>query len=85
MTNTPAPLINFLKTIDDVRREASCSHAFTDILVIGIFATIAGAESWQDMEDFGRDKQEWLQTFLDLPGGIPSHDTFLPNFLPALP
>ena len=80
MTRKPAPLINFLKMIEDVRREASCSHAFTDILVIGIFATIAGAESWQDMEDFGRDKQEWLQTFLDLPGGIPSHDTFYRTF-----
>ena len=40
MTSKPAPLINFLKMVEDVRREASCSHAFTDILVIGIFAQL---------------------------------------------
>jgi predicted transposase YbfD/YdcC len=37
---------------------------------------LSGAESWNDISDYGLDKQEWLKTFLQLPGGIPSHDTF---------
>jgi predicted transposase YbfD/YdcC len=37
---------------------------------------LSGAESWNDIADYGHDKQEWLETFLTLPGGIPSHDTF---------
>ena len=37
---------------------------------------LSGAESWNDIADYGKAKQEWLKTFLTLPGGIPSHDTF---------
>jgi predicted transposase YbfD/YdcC len=47
-----------------------------DILVIGICTLLCGGESFNDMEDFGHAKQEWLKTFLELPNGIPSHDTF---------
>jgi len=47
-----------------------------DILVIAICAVICGADSWEDVAEFGRAKQEWFKTFLELPEGIPSHDTF---------
>lgn len=51
-------------------------HELTDILVISICTLLCGGESFNDMEDFGRAKEDWLCTFLALPNGIPSHDTF---------
>ncbi len=47
-----------------------------DILVIAILAVIGGAEGWEDIENYGLAKQQWLQQFLALPHGIPSDDTF---------
>ena len=51
-------------------------HLLKDILVIAILSTIAGGEGWEDMENYGISKQQWLQKFLDLPNGIPSDNTF---------
>jgi predicted transposase YbfD/YdcC len=51
-------------------------HLLSDVLVITILAVICGAESWVDIHHFGKAKYEWLSTFLELPNGIPSHDTF---------
>ena len=51
-------------------------HVLTDILIIGILSVIAGGNGWEDMENYGVSKGEWLEQFLALPGGIPSADTF---------
>ena len=51
-------------------------HKLLDILVIAICAVICGADSWSDIELFGKNKRVWLKKFLELPNGIPSHDTF---------
>ena len=51
-------------------------HLLKDILVIAILAVIGGAEGWEDIENYGIAKQEWLSEFLELPYGIPSDDTF---------
>ena len=51
-------------------------HSLNSILVIALLGVICGADSWVDMADFGHCKKVWLSTFLDLPHGIPSHDTF---------
>ena len=51
-------------------------HLLEEILLIAIAAVLSGAESWNDIEDYGHAKLEWLRTFLTLPSGIPSHDTF---------
>ncbi len=51
-------------------------HSLTDIITISILAVIAGAEGWEDIEEYGINKQEWLETFLKLEFGIPSPDTF---------
>jgi predicted transposase YbfD/YdcC len=51
-------------------------HLLMDIVVITILAVISGAEDWVAIERFGYAKEEWLNTFLKLPNGIPSHDTF---------
>ena len=76
MTRKPDPLITFPKTLEDVRRASSCRHNFTDMLVVAVCAIIGNADTWQDMEEFGKEKEDWLRTFLELPHGIPSHDTF---------
>jgi hypothetical protein len=51
-------------------------HNLVDILVISICALLCGAESFEDMAFFGECKEGWFGTFLELPNGIPSHDTF---------
>ena len=66
-----------LETLEDVRRAASCQHNFIDILVITVCAITANANTWEEMEEFGDEKEGWLCTFLELPNGIPSHNTFL--------
>jgi predicted transposase YbfD/YdcC len=63
-------------SITDPRVDRTKEHSLLDILAIAICAVICGADSWTDIALFGRRKQEWLQTFLALPHGIPSHDTF---------
>lgn len=62
--------------LKDPRVAASCDHLLMDILAITILAVASGADDWTDLEVFGRMRQAWLKTFLALPGGIPSHDTF---------
>lgn len=57
-------------------RESNRRHLLLDILVIAICAAIGGADSWVDVELFGRAKLAWLRQFLALPHGIPTHDTF---------
>src|SRR5205085_8619792 len=65
----------------DPRATRRCDHQLIDILVIAAIAVIACAESWEDIELYGRSKLAWLKTFLALPNGIPSHDTFRRVFM----
>jgi hypothetical protein len=51
-------------------------HDLIDILVIAVYAVICGAEGWEDIEDYGHAQAEWFTEVLDLPHGIPGHDTF---------
>jgi predicted transposase YbfD/YdcC len=62
--------------IEDPRVDRTKLHQLEDILLIAILAVICGAEGWVDIEAWGLAKEEWLKTFLELPNGIPSHDTF---------
>lgn len=62
--------------IEDPRIERSRRHKLIDILTIAILAIICGADSWVGMESFGQAKFKWLKRLLELPNGIPSHDTF---------
>lgn len=62
--------------LTDPRIERTRRHELLDIVTIALCAVISGAETWVDLEEYGRAKQAWLQRFLDLPHGIPSHDTF---------
>jgi predicted transposase YbfD/YdcC len=62
--------------LQDPRVDRTKLHKLRDILIIAVCAVICGAESWPDIEQFGNDKREWLSRLLELPNGIPSHDTF---------
>lgn len=62
--------------VTDPRIDRRKEHKLIDIIVIAICAVICGAEGWTDIENFGNSKLPWLKTFLELPNGIPSHDTF---------
>ncbi len=62
--------------VSDPRIDRTKDHKLIDIIVIAICAVICGAEGWTDIENFGNSKLPWLKTFLELPNGIPSHDTF---------
>jgi predicted transposase YbfD/YdcC len=77
MENQPtASLIKHFEDLPDPRTGNATAHIFLEILIIAIPAVICGADGWSDVELFGKTKQAWLKTFLKLPKGIPSHDTF---------
>ena len=69
-------LLDYFSNMTDPRVERTKLHKLEDILAIAICATICGAEGWYEMAFFGQCKQPWLETFLELPNGIPSDDTF---------
>ncbi len=71
-----AILYAYFQGLTDPRMEGKISHNLIDIVMIAISAVLSGAESWTEIELFGQAKKEWLSTFLELPNGIPSHDTF---------
>src|SRR3954468_22843599 len=74
-------LVRHLGVVEDPRCQGKIEHRLIDILVIAVCAVIACAESWDDIALYGRSKLGWLRTFLDLPNGIPSHDTFRRVFM----
>jgi len=73
---TASKLTSIFSKIDDPRRDLTKLHQLNDILLIGIISVICGADTWNEMEIYAQEKESFLQTFLELPNGIPSHDTF---------
>jgi predicted transposase YbfD/YdcC len=71
-----ASLSEHFGRLDDPREEALVEHKLLAMLVIAVCAVICGADTWVEVETFGQARQDWLERFLDLPHGIPSHDTF---------
>lgn len=72
----PISLMVSFQELPDPRVEGRCDHPLIDIIVIAVCAVIAGAATWVDIENFGKARRDWLSSFLELPSGIPSHDTF---------
>ena len=70
-----ASILMHFADLEDPRIERTKKHLLSDIISLAICAVIAGADGWEEIEDFGHDKFEWLKKFLRLPNGIPSHDT----------
>ena len=69
-------LRSHFSTLKDPRVERTKQHKLFDIIIIAICGTICGADGWVAIEQFGKAKEAWLKTILELPNGIPSHDTF---------
>lgn len=69
-------LKHYFGQLTDPRAKAAKRHELLDIIIIAVCGVICGADSWVDIEEFGKAKLEWFRSFLDLPNGIPSHDTF---------
>ena len=74
-------ITGYFAEIEDPRHTKNRLHALIDVIVIGICASTADCQTWEEIEDYARYKEEWLTTFLDLPNGIPSHDTFRRVFI----
>lgn len=72
----PKGIVEHFKKIPDPRIDRQKRHELIDVIVITIFAVICGCESWEEIELFGKIRKKWLKRFLELPHGIPSHDTF---------
>ena len=67
--------------IEDARQEGKVDHLLIDVLAITVCAVLAHAETFEDIALYGKHKEKWLQRFLELPNGIPSHDTFRRVFM----
>ncbi|NJO65718.1 MAG: ISAs1 family transposase [Richelia sp. RM2_1_2] len=67
---------DYFVDLEDPRIERTKRHKLIDVITIAICAVICGADSWVAIETYGQAKEEWLKHFLELPNGIPSHDTF---------
>ena len=75
-TTKPVSIRQCFAEVPDPRREHLRLHNLWDIIAITILAVIAGADSWVEVANYGLSKLDWLRSFLELPNGIPSHDTF---------
>lgn len=78
MTATPASPVSLLyhfADLDDPRSDHTKLHGLLDLIALTLCAVVSGADAWTDVEAYGHTKRDWLETFLDLPHGIPSHDT----------
>lgn len=67
--------LKHFEEMPDPRIDRRKQHLLMDILVMTLCAVICGATSWESIEDYGHKQESWLKTFLELPNGIPSHDT----------
>jgi len=66
---------SYFSNIPDPRIDRCKAHLLEDIILLTIIAVICGCESWETIEEFGKSKKEFLREYLQLPNGIPSHDT----------
>ena len=75
--NLSHTFLNHFECLDDPRQDNhNRRHNLIDILVMTILGTICGADTWIEIQEFACSKYDWLKSFLELPNGIPSHDTF---------
>jgi predicted transposase YbfD/YdcC len=81
MTTSNITLISEFSKIDDPRLDRRKRHKLVDIFAITVCAVICGANTWNEIEQYGHSKHDWLKTFLELPNGIPSHDTIRRVFI----
>jgi predicted transposase YbfD/YdcC len=76
-TRSPLELFApFFVSLTDPRMERTKRHSLLEIIILAVCATLGNANGWADIERFGNAKLDFFRTFLELPNGIPSHDTF---------
>src|SRR6516164_9883920 len=81
-----SPLVRALATVPDPRRQCkNLRHPLVDVLVLGFCGVLCGCEDFVELETFGRSKEDFFRRFLELPHGIPSHDTFRRVFQAVCP
>ena len=68
-------ILDYAGTVMDIRQEKKVLHKMADIILLVFFATLANADDWVEIEMFGKEHEDFLQNYLELPNGIPSHDT----------
>lgn len=68
-------LLDYVSTVTDMRQEKKILHKMMDIIMLVFFAMLANADDWVEMEVFGKEHEKFLRNYLELPNGIPSHDT----------
>ena len=73
--------IKYFTSLNDFRQLGKVKHKLENIIAITIAAVICGCENWYEIEDYGKQKEPWLKTFLDLPDGVPTHDTYRRFFM----
>ena len=70
------PLAEYFQNIEDPRVDRRKRHRLLDIIIITLLAVFCGAEGWEEIEEYGRAKEDWLKKFVLLENGIPQHDTY---------
>jgi len=80
-TDTRASIVEHFSILEDPRIERNKRHSLIDIVVVSVCAVVCGAETWEDIEDYGEENIEWLKRFLKLENGIASHDTIRRLFI----
>ena len=75
MRDAPISILEQFSELEDPRIDRTKRHKLTDVIAVAVCVVICGANGWIDVELFGESKREWLKSFLELPNGIPSHDT----------
>src|SRR5712692_3757738 len=76
MSKADLSIRKHFRKLPDPRRKHRRRHLLLDIITIAICAVICGCDDWQQIEIFGKERRDWFKRFLQLPNGIPSHDTF---------
>jgi len=76
MEKPSVAISDHLADLEDPRIDRTKRHKLLDIVTMAICAVICGADTWVDVEEFGQAKLDWFRTFLEIPTGIASHDTF---------
>ena len=78
-------LLDYASTVTDMRQKKKVLHKMADIIMLVFFATLANADDWVEMEVFGKEHEKFLRNYLELPNGIPSHDTIQRVFAMVAP
>ena len=81
LTATRQSIANQFCSVEDPRRDQGKRHPFINLIVMALAAVICHADSWPEVEEFVKTKEQWFRTFLDMPYGVPSQYTFRRLFL----